>query len=112
LNRTEATQQGFIGSGTICSESAVAWSFAVAFQRKKSGPVGVKTPLPGFVEPGCADDEAAIQFAKLLVNGHDKELCPLDRRIAKFERKATKSAASDQEASSCTTGRQLMLAPE
>jgi ATP-dependent DNA ligase len=26
----------------------------VAFQRRKSEPIGVKAPLPGFVEPGLA----------------------------------------------------------
>src|SRR5215208_1950463 len=36
-------------------ESAlVAWSFVVAFQRKKATVIGVKAPFPGFVEPALA----------------------------------------------------------
>jgi hypothetical protein len=34
----------------------------------------------------CADDHAAIESAKQLVDGHDVELWQLDRQIAKFER--------------------------
>jgi bifunctional non-homologous end joining protein LigD len=32
----------------------VAWSWWVAFQRKKAEPIGVKAPLPGFIEPALA----------------------------------------------------------
>jgi hypothetical protein len=35
----------------------------------------------------CADDEAAIESAKQLVDGHDVELWQMDRHLAKFERK-------------------------
>jgi hypothetical protein len=35
----------------------------------------------------CVDDNAAIESAKQLVDGHDIELWQLDRQIAKFEPK-------------------------
>jgi hypothetical protein len=35
----------------------------------------------------CDNDDAAIESAKQLVDGHDVELWQLDRQIAKFERK-------------------------
>jgi hypothetical protein len=35
----------------------------------------------------CANDDAAIEAAKRLVDGHDIELWELDRQIAKFEHK-------------------------
>jgi hypothetical protein len=35
----------------------------------------------------CANDEAAKEQAKQLVDGHDIELWQLDRRIATFKRK-------------------------
>ena len=35
----------------------------------------------------CADDDAAKDQAKLLVDGHDVELWQLNRRIAEFKRK-------------------------
>ena len=35
----------------------------------------------------CADDEAAKESAKRLVNGHDVELWQLDRKIATFPHK-------------------------
>ena len=34
----------------------------------------------------CANDDAAIESAKQLVDGHDVELWQLDRQIAKFDR--------------------------
>jgi bifunctional non-homologous end joining protein LigD len=34
--------------------SFVAWSFLVAFQRRKPAAIGVKAPFPGFVEPALA----------------------------------------------------------
>ncbi len=37
------------------------------------------------VELDCANDEAAIEYAKQLVNGHDVELWQRDRRIVRFE---------------------------
>jgi hypothetical protein len=40
------------------------------------------------IQLDCADDKAAIESAKQLVNGHDVELWQLDRKVAKFERKA------------------------
>ena len=33
----------------------------------------------------CADDDAAKERAKTLVDGHDVELWQLDRRIAEFK---------------------------
>ena len=36
------------------------------------------------VELDCADDQAAQEYAKQLVDGHDVELWQQDRRIAKF----------------------------
>jgi hypothetical protein len=35
----------------------------------------------------CADDDAAKEQARLLVNGHDVELWQLGRQIATFTRK-------------------------
>jgi hypothetical protein len=35
----------------------------------------------------CDDDEAAIEAAKQLVDGHDVELWQLYRKVAKFEAK-------------------------
>jgi hypothetical protein len=35
----------------------------------------------------CESDDAAIEAAKQLVDGHDIELWQLDRQIAKFDRK-------------------------
>src|SRR5205085_4627692 len=35
-------------------ESAVAWSCSVAFQRRKPAAIGVKGPLPSFIEPALA----------------------------------------------------------
>jgi bifunctional non-homologous end joining protein LigD len=32
----------------------VAWSFGVAFQRKKPAAIGVKARFPGFIEPALA----------------------------------------------------------
>src|SRR5215216_6188721 len=32
----------------------LAWSFVVAFQRKKAAAIGVKAPFPGFIEPALA----------------------------------------------------------
>ena len=34
----------------------------------------------------CDNDDAAIESAKQLVDGHDVELWQLDRQIAKFDR--------------------------
>src|SRR5437879_7745420 len=34
--------------------ASVAWSFGVAFQRKKAAAIGVKAPFPGFIEPALA----------------------------------------------------------
>jgi hypothetical protein len=35
----------------------------------------------------CDNDDAAIESARQLVDGHDVELWQLDRQIAKFDRK-------------------------
>jgi hypothetical protein len=35
----------------------------------------------------CADDAAAIESAKQLIDGHDIELWQRDRRIARFDSK-------------------------
>jgi bifunctional non-homologous end joining protein LigD len=35
-------------------ESAEAWSSSVAFQRRNSAAIGVKAPMPGFIEPALA----------------------------------------------------------
>jgi hypothetical protein len=40
------------------------------------------------VELDCADDSAAIEYAKQFVNGQDIELWQGDRRIAKLDRKS------------------------
>jgi hypothetical protein len=37
------------------------------------------------VELHCADDDAAKERAKQLVDGHDVELWQLDRKIAEFK---------------------------
>jgi hypothetical protein len=37
------------------------------------------------VELDCADDNAAIEQAKQLVDGHDVELCQHGHRVARFE---------------------------
>jgi bifunctional non-homologous end joining protein LigD len=39
---------------TTLNRLSVVWSLMVAFQRKKPEPIGVKGPLPGFVEPALA----------------------------------------------------------
>jgi hypothetical protein len=39
------------------------------------------------IDLSCADDGAAIESAKHLIDGHDVELWQRDRRIARFERK-------------------------
>jgi hypothetical protein len=33
----------------------------------------------------CADDKAAIESARQLIDGHDLELWQMDRQVAKFE---------------------------
>jgi hypothetical protein len=37
------------------------------------------------IELDCADDNAAIEYAKHYIDGHDIELWQLDRRIARFD---------------------------
>jgi hypothetical protein len=37
------------------------------------------------IELDCADDSAAIEYAKQYLNGHDIELWQRDRRIARFD---------------------------
>jgi hypothetical protein len=39
------------------------------------------------VDLNCSNDEAAIESAKQLINGHDVELWQHDRKIAKFDAK-------------------------
>jgi hypothetical protein len=38
------------------------------------------------VELACRDDEAAKEYAKQFVDGHDIELWQQDRKVAKFDR--------------------------
>jgi hypothetical protein len=38
----------------------VAWSFAVAFQRKKPAAIGVKAAYPGFIEPALASSAEKV----------------------------------------------------
>ena len=37
------------------------------------------------IELDCADDSAAIEYAKQFINGQDIELWQRDRRIARFD---------------------------
>lgn len=37
---------------------SLAWSFGVAFQRKKPAAIGAKAPFPGFIEPALATSMA------------------------------------------------------
>ncbi len=37
------------------------------------------------IDISCADDSAAIESAKQLIDGHDIELWQRDRRIARFD---------------------------
>jgi hypothetical protein len=37
------------------------------------------------IDLSCADDSAAIESAKQLIDGHDLELWQRDRRIARFD---------------------------
>ena len=39
------------------------------------------------IDLSCADDGAAIESAKKLIDGHDIELWQLDRMIARFDSK-------------------------
>jgi hypothetical protein len=39
------------------------------------------------IDLSCADDSAAIESAKQLIDGHDIELWQRDRRIARFDTK-------------------------
>jgi hypothetical protein len=69
--RSEATPQGFTGSGTnpsvpICVGCCVAWSLLVAFQRRKTEAIGVKAPLLGFVEPALASSNAEAPSGPLV----------------------------------------------
>jgi hypothetical protein len=41
------------------------------------------------IDLSCEDDNAAIEAAKPLINGHDLELWQRDRRIARFDSKST-----------------------
>jgi len=48
-------------------ESAVAWSSSVAFQRERPAAIGIKAPLPGFIEPALAtssDKVPSVHYAK------------------------------------------------
>jgi hypothetical protein len=46
--------------------------------------IGVDGHFVGAVELFCPDDDAAKEYAKQLVDGHDIELWQGDRHIAKF----------------------------
>jgi hypothetical protein len=37
------------------------------------------------IDLDCADDNAAIEYAKRYINGRDIELWQMDRRIARFD---------------------------
>jgi hypothetical protein len=39
------------------------------------------------IDLSCADDDAAIEAAKQLMDGHDLELWQRDRKIARFDSK-------------------------
>ncbi len=39
------------------------------------------------IDLSCADDNAAIESTKQLIDGHDLELWQRDRRIARFDSK-------------------------
>ena len=49
--------------------------------------IGLDGKFSKFVELDCADDDAAIESAKRLIDGHDVELWQRDRRIARFDAK-------------------------
>jgi hypothetical protein len=39
------------------------------------------------IELDCSNDDAAVESAKQLINGHDVELWQKDRKVAKFDAK-------------------------
>ena len=49
--------------------------------------IGVDGHFVRAVEILCPDDDAAKEYAKSLVDGHDVELWQGERKIAKFEHK-------------------------
>jgi len=46
--------------------------------------IGQDGHFKGAIDLDCADDAAAVESAKQLVNGHDVELWQRDRRVAKL----------------------------
>jgi hypothetical protein len=49
--------------------------------------IGIDGRFIRSIDLSCADDSAAIESAKQLIDGHDLELWQRDRRIARFEGK-------------------------
>ena len=49
--------------------------------------IGRDGTIVNAIEIDCTDDEAAIESAKQLVDGHDIELWQRDRRVAKVNAK-------------------------
>ena len=44
------------------------------------------------IDLSCADDDAAIESARQLIDGHDLELWQRDRRLARFDAKSDNPA--------------------
>jgi hypothetical protein len=87
-------------------ESAlVAWSFVVAFQRKKAAAIGVKAPFPGFVEPALATStdkvpsgdrwihEIKFDGYRIQLHIHNDTIKVLTRRGNDWTRRFSKIAA-------------------
>jgi len=55
------------------------------------------------IDLSCADDSAAIESAKQLIDGHDLELWQRDRRVARFDSSGGTTAA-DPPPSACNSG--------
>jgi hypothetical protein len=47
--------------------------------------IGIDGRFMRSIDLSCADDNAAIESAKQLIDGHDLELWQHDRRIARFD---------------------------
>jgi bifunctional non-homologous end joining protein LigD len=88
-------------------ESAlVAWSFVVAFQRKKAAAIGVKAPFPGFVEPALATStdkvpsgerwihEIKFDGYRVQLHIHNDAIKVLTRRGNDWTRRFSKIAAT------------------
>ena len=80
---TEQTHYNFfdrIIRGIPAAETAKMTDYRVYF-------IGDDGHFLGAVNLDCPDDEAAKEYAKQFINGHDIELWQRDRIIAKFDRK-------------------------